>query len=88
MNQHTISRISISLLAIVLIIFGFYHFIYPQNPYWVPAVFSAKRQYLDLYPRCCVYSCRHCVYYKQAGKAGRLLTGNSAADFCTNHSPA
>ncbi len=31
MNQHTISRISISLLAIVLIIFGFYHFIYPQN---------------------------------------------------------
>jgi len=31
MNQHTISRISISLLAIVLIIFGFYHFIYPQT---------------------------------------------------------
>ncbi len=31
MNQHTISRISISLLAIVMIIFGIYHFMYPQN---------------------------------------------------------
>lgn len=31
MNEHTISRISISLLAIVMIVFGFYHFVYPQN---------------------------------------------------------
>lgn len=31
MNQHTISRISISLLAIVMMIFGIYHFMYPQN---------------------------------------------------------
>lgn len=31
MNQHTISRISISLLAIVMFAFGIYHFLYPQN---------------------------------------------------------
>lgn len=31
MNQHTISRISISLLAIVMFTFGIYHFMYPQN---------------------------------------------------------
>ena len=31
MNEHTMSRISISLLAIVMIVFGFYHFIYPKN---------------------------------------------------------
>jgi len=31
MNQHTISRISISLLAIVMIVFGIYHFMFPQN---------------------------------------------------------
>lgn len=42
MNQHTISRISISLLAIVMIVFGLYHFIYPQNligylPSFLPA---------------------------------------------------
>ena len=42
MNQHTISRISISLLAIVMIVFGIYHFMYPQNlvsflPSFLPA---------------------------------------------------
>ena len=31
MNQHTISRISISVLAIVMFTFGIYHFMYPQN---------------------------------------------------------
>ncbi len=31
MNQQIISRLSISLLAIVMIIFGIYHFMYPQN---------------------------------------------------------
>ncbi|MES2774880.1 MAG: DoxX family membrane protein [Bacteroidota bacterium] len=31
MNQHTVSRIAISLLAIVMIAFGIYHFKYPQN---------------------------------------------------------
>ena len=41
MNQHTISRIAINVLAIVLIIFGIYHFMQPQNmvawvPTWVP----------------------------------------------------
>lgn len=37
MNQHTISRIAIYVLAIVLIIFGVYHFIQPQNMViWVP----------------------------------------------------
>ena len=42
MNQHTISRISISLLAIVMMIFGIYHFLKPQNligflPSFLPA---------------------------------------------------
>ncbi len=41
MNQHTISRASVSLLAIVLIIFGVFHFTNPQSmvifvPDWVP----------------------------------------------------
>jgi uncharacterized membrane protein len=37
MNQHTISRIAIYVLAIVLIIFGVYHFMQPQNMViWVP----------------------------------------------------
>ncbi|MCY7421098.1 MAG: hypothetical protein LH478_05065 [Chitinophagaceae bacterium] len=41
MNQHTISRIAVSLLAIVLIIFGVFHFVNPQGmiawvPSWVP----------------------------------------------------
>ncbi|NNV53907.1 DoxX family protein [Limnovirga soli] len=31
MKQKTISRIAISLLAIVMFIFGLYHFMYPQN---------------------------------------------------------
>ncbi|HRH58992.1 MAG TPA: hypothetical protein PL045_00360 [Chitinophagaceae bacterium] len=31
MNQHTLSRISISLLAVVMAAFGIYHFMYPQN---------------------------------------------------------
>src|SRR5262245_13240319 len=31
MNQQTISRISIALLAIVMFVFGVYHFLYPQN---------------------------------------------------------
>jgi len=31
MNQHTISRIAIYLLAIVMIVFGIYHFMYPRN---------------------------------------------------------
>jgi len=31
MNQQLISRIAISLLAVVMIIFGIYHFKYPQN---------------------------------------------------------
>ncbi len=31
MNEHTISRISISLLAIVMIVFGIYHFKFPHN---------------------------------------------------------
>ncbi len=38
MNQHTLSRIAIILLAVVLIIFGIYHFMQPQNlVVWVPA---------------------------------------------------
>ena len=41
MNQHTISRIAIVVLALVLIIFGAYHFMSPQNlvawvPSWLP----------------------------------------------------
>lgn len=31
MHQHTISRVAISLLAIVMIVFGMYHFMNPQN---------------------------------------------------------
>ena len=31
MNQHTISRIAIYLLAVVMIVFGIYHFMYPRN---------------------------------------------------------
>ena len=31
MNQQTISRISIALLAIVMFVFGVYHFLYPRN---------------------------------------------------------
>ncbi len=31
MIQHTVSRISISLLAIVMMAFGIYHFVRPQN---------------------------------------------------------
>ncbi len=31
MNQHTISRIAIYLLALVMIVFGVYHFMYPRN---------------------------------------------------------
>lgn len=31
MDQHLISRISISLLSIIMIVFGIYHFMYPQN---------------------------------------------------------
>lgn len=41
MNQHTISRVSVSILGIVLIVFGVYHFFKPGNlvtfvPVWVP----------------------------------------------------
>src|SRR5690242_14166677 len=31
MNQHLVSRIAISLLAIVMIAFGIYHFMRPEN---------------------------------------------------------
>lgn len=31
MNQHTISRIAIYLLAIIMIVFGVYHFMHPRN---------------------------------------------------------
>lgn len=31
MNQHIVSRISIYLLAIVMTVFGIYHFMYPKN---------------------------------------------------------
>jgi len=31
MDQHLISRISISLLSIIMIVFGIYHFMYPRN---------------------------------------------------------
>ncbi len=31
MNQHTVSRIAIYLLAVVMIIFGIYHFQHPRN---------------------------------------------------------
>lgn len=41
MNQHMISRAAVSILGIVLIIFGIFHFISPENlvnyvPNWVP----------------------------------------------------
>lgn len=41
MNQHTISRVSISVLGIVLIVFGILHFIKPDDlvnfvPNWLP----------------------------------------------------
>ena len=41
MNQHTISRIAVSVLGIVLIVFGTLHFIKPDDlvnyvPNWVP----------------------------------------------------
>ena len=41
MNQHTISRIAVSVLGIVLIVFGILHFIKPDDlvnyvPNWVP----------------------------------------------------
>lgn len=31
MNQHTISRLSVILLSIVMAVFGIYHFLYPKN---------------------------------------------------------
>lgn len=31
MNEHTVSRIAVYLLSIVMIVFGIYHFIYPKN---------------------------------------------------------
>ena len=31
MYEHTISRIAIYILSIVMIAFGIYHFLYPQN---------------------------------------------------------
>ena len=41
MNQHTLSRIAIFLLSIVLIVFGIEHFVHPRNmliyvPAWIP----------------------------------------------------
>jgi len=41
MNQHTLSRIAIFLLAVVLIVFGIEHFVHPRNmliyvPTWIP----------------------------------------------------
>ena len=41
MNQHTLSRIAIFLLAVVLIVFGIEHFVHPRNmliyvPSWIP----------------------------------------------------
>lgn len=31
MKEHTISRVAIVLLALVMLVFGIYHFVYPQN---------------------------------------------------------
>ncbi len=37
MNQHTVSRIAISILAVVMVVFGIYHIMRPQNMVvWVP----------------------------------------------------
>jgi uncharacterized membrane protein len=43
MNQHIISRIAIWLLAIVMMIFGIYHFRHPENlVIYVPAYFPGN----------------------------------------------
>jgi putative oxidoreductase len=42
MNEQTISRVAIILLALVMLVFGIYHFIYPQNLLaYVPAFLPA-----------------------------------------------
>lgn len=50
MNEQTISRIAIILLALVMAVFGIYHFVYPQNlAGYVPMFLPAPRNNIWIY---------------------------------------
>ena len=74
MNQHTISRISISLLAVVMIVFGIYHFMKPENfANFVPAFLPGGNIWIYIVGAAFILAAIAFLTNKQVRLAGYLL---------------
>lgn len=74
MNQHMISRISISLLAIVMAVFGMYHFLYPQNLIaYIPSFLPAGKIWIYIPGIAFILAAVAFIINKQVKLAGYLL---------------
>src|ERR1700709_1268052 len=73
-QQHLVSRISITLLAIVMIIFGIYHFLYPKNLVaFLPAFFQAGNIWIYIPGAAFILAAIAFITNKQVKLAGYLL---------------
>ena len=73
-QQHLVSRISITLLAIVMIIFGIYHFMYPKNLVaFLPSFFQAGNIWIYIPGAAFILAAIAFITNKQVKLAGYLL---------------
>ncbi len=74
MTQHTISRIAVVILGIVLFIFGIYHFLNPQNlVVYVPDFIPGGKIWVFLVGAAFILAAIAFILHKQVKLAGYLL---------------
>lgn len=74
MTQHSVSRIAVIILAIVMIVFGIYHFLRPQNLLvYVPEFMPGKYIWVYVVGAAFILAGIAFIMHKQVKLAGYLL---------------